>query len=157
MPSFKSIDALIANVNNRVNNYMSSEGSELQQEIAYLMKEAVEIAVYEPYEPSEYERRGDSGGLSDPDNLKLVSAKSISNRVISLVFENMTKGGHDAYYQEYIADTIVNGIESHWKRQGAWSEPRDFVSELTRLVNTRKSEINNAIKKDLRNLGYKVR
>ena len=104
MPSFKSIDALIANVNNRVNNYMSNEGSELQQEIAYLMKEAVEIAVYEPYEPSEYERRGDKEGLSDPDNLKLVSAKSISNRVISLVFENMTKGGHDAYYQEYIVE-----------------------------------------------------
>lgn len=156
MPSFKNIEDLIANVNSNINNYMRSQDSELQREISYLMKEAVEIAVYDVYEPKVYERR-EKGGLSDPDNLRLIDAKKLSNRVTSLVFENMTKGNISDYYQEYIADTIVNGIKSNWLRHGAWSEPRDFVSKLTELVNQRKPEINNAIKMDLRKMGYKVR
>lgn len=157
MPSFKTVDELIASINSNVVNYMKSENSELQEEISFLMKEAVEFAVYDVFEPQVYERRGEDGGLSDPENLRLVGAKNLSHRVTSLVFENMTKGNISAYYQEHIANTIINGIKSHWERQGAWSEPRDFVSKLTELVNQRKPEINNAIKKDLRKMGYQVR
>lgn len=158
---FTNIDALVAHISNDLNSYLSKGNSELQIEISFLMKDAVEEVVYDAYTPSLYERRGDNGGLSDPENLELVKIEKVSHKVSKLVFENITRG-NPAYFSgdkllDSTAETIVNGIESNWSYSGEWQEPRDFVSRLREMINERKDLINNAIKKDLKNLGYKVR
>lgn len=161
MAQFKNIDDLINSITTDIGSYMATGKSYLQDEIAELMKDAVNTTVYDAYNPVMYERRGEDGGLSDPRNLKLVGMDKLSHKVTRLVFQNITSG-NPAYFSgdnllDNTTETIVNGIQENWDYVGEWAKPRDFVSTLNELIRQRQDLINNAIKRDLKRMGFKVR
>lgn len=71
--------------------------------------EVQEERVYNSYSPFEYERRGKSGGLADPNNIQISEHKV--NSVSSFVLENITKGnGWDNWNGKLINDLIESEV-----------------------------------------------
>lgn len=114
---------------------------------------AVENVVYDAYEPEQYERRK-VGGLSDPKNMEIEDV-TVKDNMVHLTMINTTKGV-DSMVGKYITDTIVDGIKENWSNSnGAWSEPRDFITAATKELKDNPQALLAAIKKGMAAGKYK--
>ena len=81
------------------------------------MQEAVQEAVYDAYTPTQYERRMDDGGLSDPKNFDLEMFLD-RDGAVTIFMKNMTTGKGRAFY---IDEGIVTGKDFYdWERSQAY-------------------------------------
>lgn len=125
---------------------------------ASAQQEAVEVEVYDYYQPVEYERRGEEGGLSDMNNMKFTSTQ-ISHNLIVCDFENLTVGSDfeyrprgkppyatDSMSGKYISSLIEHGSDVQhsspsnssngwYDPSGAWSEARPFAKATAQRLN----------------------
>lgn len=117
------------------------------------MQEAVRYSVYARYEPTEYIRREDDGGLSDKKNM--IHDIEISNNKIIITLYNDTKGVES---MDYIDDVIVTGTGYTWEDSVIYQAqpfPRDFYEETKKLLST--PECMNLIKERLINAGINIK
>ena len=81
------------------------------------MQEAVQEAVYDAYTPTQYERRGEEGGLKDPKNFDLQIFFDRDGSIV-VFMKNMTTGVGNAFY---IDEGIVTGKDFYdWERSYAY-------------------------------------
>lgn len=146
MPKFKDLNSLEAYLQKNIHQVLNRSG-ELERVLTEAMVQSVYDIVYSAYQPEGYERRMEEDGLADPRNASITSV-TIEDGVVKLVFENLTQG-QDSLKGQFTTDTIVEGIESNWNATGEWSEPRDFISETTRKLQSNPSEWIQAIKSGL--------
>lgn len=148
MPKFKDLKTLEAYLQNNAMQVLS-RSADIERIIAEVMSQAVIDVVYAHYSPTQYERRMDDSGLSDPRNVGITDFGIKGDGSIFVTFENLTEGS-DSMQGKFITDTIVEGIESNWNRTGEWSEKRDFIGETARRLRENPQQLIEAFKKGLR-------
>lgn len=164
MLTFESVDEVLQYLAN--NSHVLLQDERIRMVIAEAMSIAVENVVYNVYTPTEYIRREDNGGLSDPRNLKFVKT-TYEDGILRVSFENVTKGqthqlpifehDFDSLHKRGISETIEYGIKNNWYVQGRWSEARPFMKETADMINANPTPLINAIKKAYKDAGFDVR
>src|SRR5690606_28322756 len=131
--------------------------ADVERILAETMRDQVLAVVYAAYTPEEYVRRGDNEGLSDVRNMQVTDVQIDSNGKVRLIFENLTTG-NDSMSDEYIVDTIEEGIKQNWDNpNGPWSEPREFVEATRTAIKNNPEQLINAIKSGLKAKGFTVK
>lgn len=138
----------------------------IEKVLAKEMSKAVRGVVYARYAPKEYIRRGDDGGLSDMRNMHITKVEVVGGKV-KVLFENLTLGqahfspiyehDYDSMRGQFITDTIEDGINENWYRQGVWSESRPFVQETIKRIQADPTPLITAIKNAYRKIGFEVK
>lgn len=134
-----------------------SRSKDIDDVLASAMSQAVYDVVYNHFEPELYVRRKDMGGLSDPLQMGITQFGIYDDGRAFIVFENLAEGD-DNLQGETLTDTIVEGIESNWsKKDGPWTDPRDFVRETAVRLRENPKDLLNAFRKALIEYGLNVR
>ena len=147
-------------------NKMANElyfSSNLQDATAEVMQENIIENVYDAYSPQNPSaRRGNDDGFSDMNNMEFTSV-DVRGGKVEFVFENITEGG-DSMKGNEMAETFEKGIRESWVNPNATdsqgrvvSDARPFIQDTIDSMNANKGKLADALKKDLRNLGFKVR
>lgn len=166
MAQFKSLAAIQAHLEKTMLETMN-RSAQIERVLANEMSDAVRKIVYDAYEPEEYVRREEDGGLADERNMSITNV-SVINKGVQLIFENLTQGqthqlpiydrDRDSLDGQFITDTIVEGLKSNWCVPGGeFSEPRDFVAETIRRLKENPTDLSNAIRSGLIARGIKVK
>ena len=98
-----------------------------------LMREAIQRTVYDAYEPTQYERRGEDGGLLDSRNYHM-NVFLDGRGHINVYMKNMATGDSGNFY---IDEGIVSGKDFYdWENSKAYyyqqngGFPRDFYATM---------------------------
>lgn len=147
----------LAQLENAVKGLIHDEmffSSNLQDTIAEVMHEKVKTNVYDAYDPIHYKRRGNNDGLLDMDNMEFTDV-DVQGNGVKFTFENTAKtNGSGVLADKDLAPLIENGVEDSNK---PWEQPRPFTEETAQNLQENKGELYDALRKDLKNLGLKVR
>ncbi|MCM3387337.1 hypothetical protein M3649_04210 [Ureibacillus chungkukjangi] len=155
----KNLKDLEGMIKNKIANnlYFSSK---IQDVMAEKMQEVIVDNVYAAHDGGY--RRGNEDGFSDMDNMVFTNTE-VSNNGVKFTFENITEG-RDSMKGEEMAETFEKGIRENWvnpdyedSKGRIVSDPRPFLSDTVDELNRSKSELTNALKKDLKNLGFDVK
>lgn len=156
----KSLKDLEGMLQNKIANDLFFS-SNVQDRIAETMHEKIISNVYNVFTPTEYERRGNDDGFSDMNNMQFTSV-DVSNGAVRFVFENTTEGNDSMSGQE-LTDMFETG-KGKWDNpnvvdnQGRVnSAPRPFIDDTISELNQNKTQLQDALKKDLAKLGFKVK
>ena len=142
---------IMKRVNIRLKEYVGEKVNEV-------MLEYIETDVYNAYEPKTYLRRGNNGGLSDPDNIVV---QREYDGAISI--ENVTVG-REFYFQDREpirsnnADRPLTPIIETGKGYDYWSKafPRPFVNNTVDEI-VQEKIIENTLKEGLKKQGLEVK
>lgn len=151
----KNLQELRNEIMKRVNASLKEDVGEKVKEI---MLEHIETDVYNSYEPKTYSRRGDDGGLSDPDNI--VVQREYDGAVS---IENVTVG-REFYFQDREAirsdnaDSPLAPIIETGKGYDYWNKsfPRPFVKNTVEEI-VQDKIIENTLKEGLKKQGLEVK
>lgn len=155
----KSIEEAIALVLKDI-EMSDHDNSNLKDVTADTMREVILNNVYDMFNPREYDRRGDDDGFSDVNNMVFTNVQPNGNTV-NLTFENITQG-NDSMSGERIDEMLENG-NGKWDKnvydnQGRLnSAPRPFAEDTVEALQSNENALTNAVKKDLKKLGYAVK
>lgn len=149
-----SIEEAIAHVLKSIANN-DHNNTNLKEVTADTMQEVIEPNVYDAYTPKKYERRGAEGGFLDKSNMVFTDVQTNGNSV-NLTFENITTG-NDSMSGERIDDLFENGNGTWENSNGRWVNKRPFLDDTVEALNNNKGELTNAVKKDLKNIGFDVK
>lgn len=127
-----------------------------------IMKEKMEQAIFEvylAYNPTEYIRRMEDGGLLDEDNLKHTIEIEDNKIIIKLVNDTMTNTDepNNSGYQ-YLDKLIVEGDQYTWEESKIYKKqpfPRDFYARTTEMLE--EYDIRNKIINELKSRGIIVK
>lgn len=154
----KDLEGFLANT--IANNLFVS--SNLQDKVAETMHENIIENVYDAFEPSQYERRGNDDGFSDMNNMQFTSV-DIENGTVRFTFEN-TAEGNDSMSGRELTNMFENGARDNWNNPDITdvygrvvSEKRPFIQSTIDDLNSNKGELVEALKKDLRGLGLEIK
>ena len=111
------IQAFHKEIKDKFYNDLLETLQECKQYFIEKMQEAVQEAVYDAYTPTQYERRGEEGGLKDPKNFNLQIFFDRDGSIV-VFMKNMTTGAGNAFY---IDEGIVTGKDFYdWERSYAY-------------------------------------
>lgn len=126
---------------------------------AEMMQQSIQDEVYDRYNPTQYSRRGEDGGLLDPNNYDY--NVSISGKGIKIFMRNLTRGDGKAYY---IDQGIVRGVDFYdWERSGIYhlqeqgGYPRDFYTYMEVIVEDKHKKLQNIIQRQMNKKGWKLK
>lgn len=151
---FNNLFALQKYIEANIPNTIMKNGN-VERVLRGTMQQAVYDVVYSSYVPHEYQRRRQDGGLGDPRLMKITQA-IVNNGKFHIIFENLAQG-NDTLKGQYLTDTIEEGIEEFWQKQGEWSKPRPFVQETINRIKADPSHLINAVKKAFIQAGFQVK
>lgn len=155
MATFKSLSDMQKYLEENVHTVLNTY-TKIEDVLVDAMVESVWMHVYDAYEPSQYNRREDDGGLADPRNMEITSV-TLENGRVKLIFENIAQGD-DTLRNEFLTDTIEEGIKKNWyNSSGAWAEPRPFIAEMVQSLKNNPTELIEAVKSGLIEKGFKVK
>lgn len=126
--TFDSIEDLVNFVKQDVSNAMVSYVAE---EVKDKHQEVIEEVVYNPYDPKEYIRRYEKGGLLSRDNMK--STVNVNGDYVYLELENITPVS-DYTYDSNRGDRLDEIIEYGTDGLHEYSKPRRFIEETQNRV-----------------------
>ena len=111
------IQAFHKEIKDKFYNDLLETLQECKQYFIEKMQEAVQEAVYDAYTPTQYERRGEEGGLKDPKNFDLQIFFDRDGSIV-VFMKNITTGVGNAFY---IDEGIVTGKDFYdWERSYAY-------------------------------------
>ena len=136
--------------------------SNIQDKIAEAMHDKIISNVYDAFEPEQYQRRANSGGFSDMNNMEFTSV-DVSNGQVRFIFENTTEGNDSMSGQE-LTEMFETGDRDSWDNPDVYdkhgrlnSKARPFIEDTVKQLNDNKGELAEALKQDLRRLGFEVK
>lgn len=137
----------------------SSAGNHVEDYLKDKMHESVHEHVYGIYTPEFYKRRGDNGGLSDKDHMVMKFPYVNSQGKIQIDFYNMTRAADGENRQHYLSDFIETGSHHSikWHKEGPWSQPRPFKERMVEDIKKDPTQLTNAVKKALKDMGFSVK
>lgn len=137
-------------------NAIMTKGSMSNQIIKDKVVDVTKEMVYARYEPKNYERRGDFGGLSDEENLNIYLEGKIDKNAYQLSIAQEVDGNFDDNeYSQDLAPTINEGWGDKEKPYEKPSGHLDYLREY--LTTGIEGELVNALKHDLHMLGYEIK
>ena len=157
MKPAKNFKELEKQLNEVLRDVMTKEVAEKVKDV---QQEELENEVYSSYQPYEYERRRDNGGLQDRDNM--IATITNYGGGLQLSVKNITKGDQDDYE---IAGLIEYGHEGGHgdysypfnRDNTAWKflRPRPFIEESRKTLMKHGEHID-AMEKGLNKRGIKT-
>lgn len=115
--------------------------------------------VYAAYDPTQYERRYDNGGLADKSNMQeSVEAGLMTLHVVNLTTGNEEYADSEEWDPGLITDIIEKGVGYHWRHSRIYSQqpyPRPFINETEKEV-IRDGTVDRELANGLNALGYTV-
>lgn len=126
--TFDSIEDWYSFVKKDISNTMINDVTE---EIKDRHQEVIEEVVYSPYDPRQYIRRYENGGLLSRDNMQ--SNVNVNGDYISLEIENITHVS-DYTYDSNRGDRLDEIIEYGTDGLHEYSKPRKFIEETQNRV-----------------------
>jgi len=115
----------------------------------------VQTDVYNAYSPVEYNRRKNSGGLADKQNIYTLMDKN------TLIVQDMTPLDdprfpyNGSYENGSLSQIIEAGAYNPWAkygaRDGAWTEPRPFMTNAQKDIKEHPEDIIQELKNDIEN------
>lgn len=127
--------------------------TELKEAIVDIWLQVQQERVYDVYSPTRYERRGDEGGLADPDNIDIVDTIGFKNGV-QYVLENITEGAGDSVGEKINA--LIEGKEGFMKGVGGALPARPYTEEAVQIINENPSSVKDALVKGFARHGIKI-
>lgn len=151
MPKFSSIAGLEEYVKRAVNNSLYAVGDF----VAELESASVHDNVYEAYDPKQYSRRGNNGGLSDNSNMHV----SVSNGAMTLT--NDTPFGAGPVKATNLAGLVETGDDGgygHYAYQYDYGylQPRPFIQKTREALASTKMHVD-ILKEELEKYGFEVK
>ena len=151
------IQAFHKEIKDKFYNDLLETLQECKQYFIEKMQEAVQEAVYDAYTPTQYERRGEEGGLKDPKNFDLQIFFDRDGSIV-VFMKNMTTGAGNAFY---IDEGIVTGKDFYdWERSQAYylaqqgKFQRDFYTLMEFKV-ANDNELKQLIRRGMEKRGWK--
>jgi len=151
---FRNLREIEKYLKDTIPNQIMSDGK-VEDILRNSMRQAVQEVVYDAYLPEYYKRRGANGGLLDTDAMQITDVL-MDGKNFKMIFENLAKG-QDSMKNEFIADTIEEGIADNWQKTGVWSNPRPFVRETMNRIKSNPKPLIEAVKSSFINCGFKVK
>lgn len=150
---------LYDDINTLLNDIKSDIEDVLMDEVLDTIKEIelkhIEDDVYSVYKPSVYKRRGNSGGLSDPDNI-VGSVKNMELDVENIASFNQDYGSSNK--GNGLAELVNNGdrVSGYmYDYPGSFNQPRPFLDNtIEEIENT--NLVEDALSKGLKKRNYDV-
>ena len=147
----KTLKALEREIEIRIKTALATD---VAKAVSDVMVDHIVQDVYDAYEPFQYERRWDEGGLLDPDNIQSTLIGD------TLIIENMTVGnpyigggmGISKNDGQYIAGIIETGVGYDTK----FNMKRPFIHNTKYDLFTHKYHVS-AMKQGLKRLGLEVK
>lgn len=118
------------------------------------MMEAIETEVYDRYDPTEYIRRGQHGGLQDPDNM--LANYYPKDKELHLVNVAREDGNTIPGSKRFIAPVIESGYGYTWTKSRIYKRmpfPRPFHAETERMLG-KNGIFEDALNRGLRLAGF---
>lgn len=137
-------------------NALMTRGSMSNQIIRDKVVDVTKEMVYDRYEPKNYERRGEQGGLSDEENLTIYLEGKLDKNTYQLSIAQEVDGNFDdSEYSNDLAPTINEG----WgDKEQPYEKPSGHLDYLRENLTTGiDGELINALKHDLHMLGYEIK
>ncbi|MEK4025518.1 hypothetical protein [Sporosarcina sp. FSL W7-1283] len=154
MVKFKNLAQMQAWLEKNVHQVVN-KSAEIERILVDAMVESVWMNVYDAYEPQQYNRREDEGGLADERNYEVTSVSLVDGRV-RMVVENLTQG-NDNLSHTFLSDTIEAGIKSNWNNSnGSWAEARPYIAETIKKLKENPEELAGTLRKGLAAKGLKI-
>lgn len=150
---------LYDDINMLLNDIKSDIEYVLMDEVLDTVKEIVlkhiEDDVYSVYKPSVYKRRGNSGGLSDPDNI-VGTVKNMELEVENIASFNEDYGSSNKGNE--LAELVNDGDRVGgymYDYPGSFNQPRPFIDNtIEEIENT--NLVEDALSKGLKKRNYDV-
>lgn len=120
------------------------------------LSKSIKEVVYNEYQPTKYERRGNVGGLADESLMQIVDA-FVDGGKFKIIFQSIVQG-NDTLSGQLLSETIIDGIKDNWGNpNGEWSEPRDFIEDMYNQITSNPKPLIKAVKQAFIDTGFKVR
>ena len=150
---------LYDDINTLLNDIKSDIEYVLMDEVLDTVKEIVlkhiEDDVYSVYKPSVYKRRGNSGGLSDPDNI-VGTVKNMELEVENIASFNEDYGSSNKGNE--LAELVNDGDRVGgymYDYPGSFNQPRPFIDNtIEEIENT--NLVEDALSKGLKKRNYDI-
>lgn len=150
---------LYDDINTLLNDIKSDIEDVLMDEVLDTAKEIVlkhiEDDVYSVYKPSVYKRRGNSGGLSDPDNI-VGTVKNMELEIENIASFNEDYGSSNKGNE--LAELVNDGDRVGrymYDYPGSFNQPRPFIDNtIEEIENT--NLVEDALSKGLKKRNYDV-
>lgn len=128
--------------------------TELKEAIVEIWLQVQQEEVYDAYpSPARYNRRGDEGGLADPDNIDIVDTIGFKNGV-QYVLENITEGAGDSVGEKINALIEGKGGFAGDPQKGMPARP--YTEEAVQIINENPSSVKDALVKGFARHGIKI-
>ena len=160
MASYKDFNSLKAGILEEMKAVLASNlGLMLEDFLKWEISRSVEENVYNVYQPKQYERRKNKGGLSDRKNIQITSIE-LDGEKVRVTAENLTEGAWNegveiSHIIEYGA--FANQTMAFWYDEGVWQQPRPFMAKLMEEIKKNPSELHGVIATSFKNAGFKIK
>ena len=152
--SFRNLKELEKYLKDTIPNQIMSDGK-VENVLRNSMRQSIQEVVYDVYLPEQYKRRGANGGLLDMNTMQITDVL-MDGKNFKMVFENLAQG-NDTLSDQYLTDTIEEGLEHNWQKKGVWSNPRPFVATTMERIKQNPKPLIEAIKSAFIKAGFKVK
>ena len=126
MPTFRNLNEVAKYLQPKINEALKKE---VADRVATVQQRNIQATVYDAYNPKEYLRRSENGGLLDADNIK---AELIEDGVLSV--KNVTPPNpryrHDKLEGNFIDYAVEYGKDYDFYSPGARPFVKDTIEDL---------------------------
>lgn len=127
--------------------------NEVKETIVKIWLEVQKERVYKSYDPIQYDRRKDEGGLADPENIDFVDVQKFKGG-LHHVLENLTEGAGDAVGAKINA--LIEGQAGFAGDPVAGMPPRPYTEEAVGLINSHPTAMKTALSQGFARHGIKT-
>lgn len=151
MATFKNPRQLELHLNTVIDDIIRHE---VKDTIVEIWLEVQKERVYKVYDPIEYDRRLEDGGLADPDNIVFADFQKFKGG-LSYVLENITEGAGDAVGEKINA--LIEGTHGFMTGEGGVPLPaRPYTEETVSLIKSHPTAMKTALTQGFARHGIKT-
>lgn len=150
MATFKNPKQLELHLNTVIDDIIRHE---VKDAIVEIWLEVQKERVYKTYDPIQYDRRLEDGGLADPDNIVFADFQKFKGG-LHYVLENITEGAGDVVGKKINA--LIEGEAGFAGDPVTGMPPRPYTEEAVRLINSHPTAMKTALTQGFARHGIKT-
>lgn len=150
MATFKNPRQLELHLNKVIDDIIRHE---VKDTIVEIWLEVQKERVYKTYDPIQYDRRLEDGGLADPENIVFVDFQKFKGG-LSYVLENITEGAGDVVGEKINA--LIEGEAGFAGDPVTGMPPRPYTEEAVSLIKSHPTAMKTALSQGFARHGIKT-
>lgn len=150
MATFKNPKQLELHLNKVIDDIIRHE---VKDTIVEIWLEVQKERVYKTYDPIQYDRRLEDGGLADPDNIVFADFQKFKGG-LSYVLENITEGAGDVVGEKINA--LIEGTDGFAGDPVTGMPARPYTEEAVSLIKSHPTAMKTALSQGFARHGIKT-